>query len=817
MSLPATERVLLPHDVLIVPASAVASTVRSELKLDDGEYAITRIGARTSSRIVDTPTADLLSEFRTPTTIVDAVIRYSRARRVDPRATLEDAFPLLEQFFYERLLVSEGSEDSRAITPSLPPGEELAGFEIHDAIQVLEDTEIYRATDRTGMPAALKIARTASRRSLTRRLGREASILRHLDGQVNPGLLAAGDLNGRLYLLMEWCPGISPACATGHSHQASTGTDVQRLALCQAITGCYAHLHAQGVIHGDVHPGNLLVAGDHSVRIVDFGFARVTGLGKQFEDVERGGVDFYVEPEYARARLAKRRPPAVTFLAEQYSLAALIYQLMTGLHYARFSLDKGELRRQIVEHEPLGFEVVGRHPWPELERVLSRALAKDPRDRYPSVSAFADELARVRLPDDDECSSPHNVKDRRRPVGEAVEHLIDTAMQQLGLSAPLFASSSLPAPIASVNFGAAGIAYAVYRVACRREDPALLALSDAWSNKAIATLSDERAFVSQDLGMSPAMVGPTSLYHATGGVHLVQALVSQAMGDAVSQQVAIDAFIVASRASDSHLDLTLGRSGSLLGCALLLESMRMDQLLDSKPLVQRGDQLAREIWTEVGAFGPIAQCTSLMHLGIAHGWAGVLYANLAWSRAALRPVSTEVVKILEELAVLAEPVGYGIRWPIRMPSTATHNHRDRSPPNFMSGWCNGSAGFVHLWTLAHELTADSRYLTLAERAAWDAWKDHDPLVTVCCGLAGRSYALLNVYRATGEEIWLERALQLADEMNVEVAGAYQHSLYKGSLGAIVLLSDLQSPAQASLPVFESEGWQHRPTHHTPGG
>ena len=315
------------------------------------------------------------------------------------------------------------------------------------------------------------------------------------------------------------------------------------------------------------------------------------------------------------------------------------------------------------------------------------------------------------------------------------------------------------------------------------------------------------------------MVGPTSLYHAESGVHLVQALVSQAMGDAVSQQAAADAFIVASRASDTHLDLALGRSGSLLGCALLLESMRMDEFLDSQPLVQRGDDLADEIWVEVEALGEITQCTTLPYLGIAHGWAGVLYASLAWARASRRPISAQIVKKLDQLADLAEPVGYGIRWPVRVLARPDGKYRHRSGSDFMSGWCNGSAGFVFLWTLAHELTREDRYLTLAERAAWDAWMDRDPLVTICCGLAGRAYAVLNVYRATGKQVWLERALELGNEVDVDfsVAGAYRHSPYKGSLGPILLLNDLHSPAEANLPVFESEGWPFRPTEQRPVG
>src|ERR1017187_8368600 len=62
----------------------------------------------------------------------------------------------------------------------------------------------------------------------------------------------------------------------------------------------------------------------------------------------------------------------------------------------------------------------------------------------------------------------------------------------------------------------------------------------------------------------------------------------------------------------------------------------------------------------------------------------------------------------------------------------------------MAGWCNGSAGFVFTWTLAHQLLGEARYLELAEKAAWNAWELREGLGNLCCGLVGQAYALLNV-------------------------------------------------------------------------
>jgi LPXTG-site transpeptidase (sortase) family protein len=132
------------------------------------------------------------------------------------------------------------------------------------------------------------------------------------------------------------------------------------------------------------------------------------------------------------------------------------------------------------------------------------------------------------------------------------------------------------------------------------------------------------------------------------------------------------------------------------------------------------------------------------YLGIAHGWAGLVYAALRFARVVPDAARPEVAPRLEQLADCAEPWGRGVRWRI---SAADER------PSYMSGWCNGSAGHVHLWTLANELDPSPRHLDLARAAGWNAWEDGGQASSVCCGLAGRAYALLALHRATGDRRW----------------------------------------------------------------
>jgi eukaryotic-like serine/threonine-protein kinase len=79
---------------------------------------------------------------------------------------------------------------------------------------------------------------------------------------------------------------------------------------------------------------------------------------------------------------------------------------------------------------------------------------------------------------------------------------------------------------------------------------------------------------------------------------------------------------------------------------------------------------------------------------------------------------------------------------------------------------------------------------------------------LCCGLGGRAYALLALHRASGDEYWLKGARGLVERaLRPRVADdPFALSLYKGALGPAVLAAELPTPAVASMPLFEPEGW-----------
>ena len=782
-----TEPFVLPSDVYIVAVSQLPPALREQLQCGPDSFTITRHGSRTASSVVDGPTARLLERFRTPVTIVDAILAFSGAEDLDPRETLEQTFPVLGEMITDGVLVTAGSDLAEPIVTTLHRGERLGDLEIIEAVHVVVDTEVYRARLRDGAQAALKLARPGSEERMRGVLAHEATILRSLDGQVNPAVVAQGEHAGRPWLALTWCAGVDAVDAAAE-HRA-TGERAALLQLVERILEAFAHLHGQSVLHGDVHPRNVLVDAFGAVTIIDYGLSTAPGVPA----VTAGGVDLFLAPEIAVARLEDRVAPPLTAAAEQYALGALAYLLLTGTHTHSFSLERDAMLRQLRDEPHLPFNRVGVRGLDGVEGSLRRALAKNPAARFASVGELLDEFRSARA---------RELPRRPKWAPRAGRRLVDDVLVRLTAPRELLAAG-VPAPTASVANGAAGFAYALLRIASIHGDAHLLASADLWAERAVGWMGSPDAFVSVELDLVHDKVGERSFQHHEAGVYCVQALVAGARDDALGRRRAVGEFARAARRPCPHLDVAFGRAGLLLGCAHLRES-----LPDGEPtpelatLKSLGDSLSASIAAEIDRAPPIAHGHSLTRLGAAHGWAGWLYALLRWAAASGGSPPEGVPERLAQLAALGRPVGRAIHWPLDSRTMVTEDALTTS-------WCNGAAGYVPLWTIAHTLLQDERYLELAAAAAWGAYSGQKTAPgDICCGLAGRAYAVAAMHRHTGDEQWLPRARLLSDRAVEPIRDRplRRDSLYKGDIGVALLHEELSAPTSAGLPLYEPEGW-----------
>ncbi len=792
-----TDRLILPADVTLTPVGKLSASLRARLGARPGDTAVTRLRGREPAKLVDRQGAILLREFLEPRLVADAVRTSAGRLGVESAALLNEAFPLLRDCYNSRFLVPADSAEASRSLPSRDRGDPIGPYRVLRCLHVVGDTELYQVRDPGGAMAALKLARPDVTARGTFR--REAAALGQLEGHGVPRLLREGTYSRRPWIAMEWCAGVTPDVVAGEQRRSGDLAALRRLLV--RIVRVYEGIHRRGVLHGDVHPGNVLVARHDRVRLIDFGLAMAIPPHRLSGRDRRGIVPTYSAPEQAAAAVRGDRYPFATTASEQYAVAVLLYVLATGLSPIDFSLDRDTMFRQIAETPPLPFSRRGIPPWPALERVLQRALSKSPEARFGSMGSLARALAAV--------TPPISRRPPRRssfPRPGDLDAVVDRFLDRTGFDGPALARHGRP-PRCSLMLGRCGTAYALYRIACLRDDGDLLGLADAWLHRTERDATSRLAFESPRDGLEADGLGPVSPFHAITGIQAVRTLIGLAMDDSRAVKEAVDGYCEAGAQPWARRDLTLGRMGVVLGSTLLLEALPPTMRVERARLLAVGRRVLGPLWEELDGLGRIGDSEAEEDHGIAHGWGGLIWATLRWRDATGDPLPSPLLPRLEELAACAEPLGRGVHWAQRSAGVAP----SVLAAHQVAGWCNGPSGMVHLLTLAQVHFPSAGFGPLADASSWSAWEAPSGVFDLCCGLVGRAYALLARYRHSGDDAWLQRAGQLAtrafatfDEVGAQLPRPL--SLFKGEAGLAVLAADLRHPEQAALPFFEPEGF-----------
>ncbi|MGX4690685.1 serine/threonine-protein kinase [Streptomyces sp. JNUCC 63] len=245
--------------------------------------------------------------------------------------------------------------------------------------------EVWRARDEVlGRPVAVKLLLAGGiDPSAAARFRQEAQTTARLS---HPNIVAIYDFgraDDRLYLVMEMVQGRSLA-----DRLASAGALAPHevAAIGGQTASGLAAAHRQNVIHRDIKPANLLLAPDGTVKVVDFGIARLaddTAAGLTSAGMIVGTVS-YLAPERA---LGKDAGPA----SDMYALGCVLYELLVG--HPPFRADTPTaLLYQHVQELPAPPRSMGAELPPELEQLVLALLAKEPEAR-PDAEQVADWLS----------------------------------------------------------------------------------------------------------------------------------------------------------------------------------------------------------------------------------------------------------------------------------------------------------------------------------------------------------------------------------------------------------------------------------------
>jgi serine/threonine-protein kinase len=642
-------------------------------------------------------------------------------------------------------------------------GARVGAYVVTGAVAERRDAAVVQARARSGTFVALKFPTSLLGEELASHEQAALSALSRFAERV------ADD--GVSYLVTDWIAGSDARVAAAGLLERRTLLD-----LCRQIASAYAAIHLRGVVHGQVHPRHVLIDHDGSATVIDFSVATAGDVAPPPARLE-ARFNSLSAPEHARALLAARtlRPSCA---AEQFSVAALLYLLVTGRMYSRLRLARDVLPADIAAASPLPFAAHGVEPWPALESALGRALSSDPSKRYRSTAEFVTALEAIEAP----------APSARLPARSALSRALEEFKREACTAESI---RRLSPPTCSINFGAAGVAYALIRLANLTGEPRLLEHAERWLCAAETRSGDADAFDDGDQ-LTAATTGAVSPFHTVSGLAVARALLSEATGDLGRWRSALAEYRLATAKPSENLDLTLGRASVLLVAALLID--RADRTWpESRQLVVYGDEVCDGIWRH-------APTTPIAYNGIAHGWAGLAYASLMWSRARGAEPPPEVRQVLDGLAALAEPWAGGARWPV---STGSESPTDE----FWPGWCHGNAGYVFLWDVAASVYGDPAFEALAERAA-QLVNGGTGVSSLCCGDAGQAYALLSRRRAGGDDRWLVRAAHIAEGSAATGSLASDApspiSLYKGHTGLALLAVELEQPDRAAMPLFEFE-------------
>src|SRR3954451_22586172 len=262
-------------------------------------------------------------------------------------------------------------------------GSVLAGrYALEERIALGGMGEVWRATDTVlHRVVAVKVLRTDNPAALASRFREED---RHMAAVSHPGIAHIhdyGEDGTSAFLVMELVPGEPLSKVLAERGRLPV---MEALPYLAQTADALSAAHAVGVVHRDIKPGNLMVMEDGAVKVTDFGIARAVGASAMTAVGNVSGTPQYMSPEQATGGTA-------TPLSDIYSLGAVGYEMLVG-------------HPPFVGDNQLAITMAHVHQAPpdlpesipaDVRSLLMRALAKDPAQRPPTTTAFAEEAGDI--------------------------------------------------------------------------------------------------------------------------------------------------------------------------------------------------------------------------------------------------------------------------------------------------------------------------------------------------------------------------------------------------------------------------------------
>jgi beta-lactam-binding protein with PASTA domain len=205
----------------------------------------------------------------------------------------------------------------------------------------------------------------------------------------HPNLVSVYDTgsdDGVHFIVMEYVEGRTLA-----DYLAGGGRIMPQRAIeiAEAVSQALTAAHAQGVIHRDIKPGNIMITPSGDVKVADFGIARViAGAETIAQTAAVLGTAAYLSPEQAQGQPVDQR-------SDLYSLGCVLYEMVAGRPPFMGDSPVAVASKQVLE-QPVPASKLNPDVSPQLDAVIMRTLAKNPANRYGSAEEFRQDLERAR-------------------------------------------------------------------------------------------------------------------------------------------------------------------------------------------------------------------------------------------------------------------------------------------------------------------------------------------------------------------------------------------------------------------------------------